>query len=130
MPVAVWQPCELIYTLVTYLLTPGHLQLFSRGCAYGYATVRSHLNPTLSQPAGGFDRPRYVTSSRQQGRYKEDVSYASIVLWVETIRLPRAEGGGPLGGADVCNNAGADFSTSTISCKSHSIEADKIHISY
>ena len=28
-----------------------------------------------------------------------DVSYSSVVLRVETIRMPRAEGGGPLGGA-------------------------------
>jgi len=30
--------------------------------------------------------------------------YTSVVPWVETIRIPRAEGCRPLGGANVCNS--------------------------
>jgi len=35
-------------------------------------------------------------------QYTGDVSYTCIVSGVEAIRIPRVEGCGPIGGADVC----------------------------
>jgi len=42
-----------------------------------------------------------------------DVSYTSTVLWVETIRTARAEGGGPLGGANVASCVMNDITFTT-----------------
>jgi len=52
--------------------------------------------------SSAFLRP---VAGQQSSRRYWDVSCTSIVLWVETIRVPRAEGRGPPGGTTVkCND--------------------------
>ena len=55
-----------------------------------------------SQPRASITRPPQPFHS--SARYS-DASNASIVLWVETSRIPCAQGCGPPGGAAVCNSA-------------------------
>jgi len=64
-------------------------------------TMRRRRSVGRSFDGTGESRPR--NSESESSVRQRDISYTSIVLWVETIRIPRAEGCGPPGGADVCN---------------------------
>jgi len=75
------------------------------------AAAAAIARPIVHQPARrGAMRPLY---RMDQPPPCWDVSYTSTVLWVETIRTARAEGGGPLGGANVASCVMNDITFTT-----------------
>ena len=73
--------------------------------AWGVASKQIHGNITQC-PGTRPEQWLFVHPSSRQS----DVSCTCIVLCVETIRIPLAKGGGPPGGANVCDDRYIDFS--------------------
>jgi len=79
--------------------------------AYGTATVQPSSSPLHEVYKSHQPEEQCGNAKRPTTVGRRHISYASIVLWVETIRIPSAELRGPPGPANASND-GCSFNTS------------------